>query len=460
MYNYENIRIVLIESNKNILEQVKNNLEDFGYKVLEVFRNGEKALEKIRTLEFIKQPELIITDMNLDGNINGIELTDIINREFNIPVIYIGSSEDYPVYQLTKTTRHYGFLEKPINKNELCSTVSMAISKYQTEIKLKNSREWMITILKSIEVGIITLDIKGRITFINTTGEKLTGWKDEEAVGQDIHNVLNIKDGNVKQKNHNIPIERILKEKTYLKIAENIELQSKNNNINIINESGAPIKNSENEIIGIVIILHDITRQMESQKALQESERLHRITLNNISDAVFITDDNGKFTYICPNAEVIFGYTEEEIGNFAYINKILDDSIYDKETLYETGEITNLKLKIKNKQGRIKNLLVNVKRVSIGEGSILYTCHDVSELKKAEDRISRLNRMYSLLSEINETIVRIKVYDKLFDEVCRIAVEKGLFKIAWIGFTDSKKSKVVPVSHHGSDSDYILNMHF
>ncbi|MDJ0789612.1 MAG: PAS domain S-box protein, partial [Myxococcota bacterium] len=49
------------------------------------------------------------------------------------------------------------------------------------------------------------------------------------------------------------------------------------------------------------------------EAALRESEELHRITLRSISDAVFVTDDDGRFTFICPNVEVIFGYSYEEV---------------------------------------------------------------------------------------------------------------------------------------------------
>jgi PAS domain S-box-containing protein len=55
---------------------------------------------------------------------------------------------------------------------------------------------------------------------------------------------------------------------------------------------------------------------------LRNSEELHRVTLSNISDAVFITDDEGVFTYVCPNVAVIFGYERDEVRAMARIDRL------------------------------------------------------------------------------------------------------------------------------------------
>ncbi len=73
-----------------------------------------------------------------------------------------------------------------------------------------------------------------------------------------------------------------------------------------------------------------------------------------------------------------------------------------------------------------------------------------------EDGISRLNRLYSVLSKVNETIVRIRDSEELFARVCRIAVEDGLFKMAWIGLTDPDSRVVKPTASYG-DTDGYLN---
>ena len=72
-------------------------------------------------------------------------------------------------------------------------------------------------------------------------------------------------------------------------------------------------------------------------EALRESEELHRATLSSISDAVFLTDDEGAFTWICPNVDVIFGYVPDEVQAMATIDRLLGASILDRAELAAKG---------------------------------------------------------------------------------------------------------------------------
>ena len=77
-------------------------------------------------------------------------------------------------------------------------------------------------------------------------------------------------------------------------------------------------------------------------QALRESEELHRVTLESISDAVFITDDEGAFTFICPNVDVIFGYVPDEVEAMRRISRLLGDNLFDRAELAARGEISGI----------------------------------------------------------------------------------------------------------------------
>jgi len=72
-----------------------------------------------------------------------------------------------------------------------------------------------------------------------------------------------------------------------------------------------------------------------------------------------------------------------------------------------------------------------------------------------QDALARLRRVYSFLNSTNEAIVRIKQPEPLFDEACRIAVEVGGFRMAWIGLVDSETGQVRPVTHRGFEEGYL-----
>ena len=81
--------------------------------------------------------------------------------------------------------------------------------------------------------------------------------------------------------------------------------------------------------------------------------------------------------------------------------------------------------------------------------------NDISESKKSEEKIVKANRLYFFISQINQMIVRTKDEKMLFREACRIAVELGQFRMAWIGMLDESTQQVIPVMHAGEEDEYL-----
>jgi PAS domain S-box-containing protein len=133
----------------------------------------------------------------------------------------------------------------------------------------------------------------------------------------------------------------------------------------------------------------EINERKQAERALKESEELHRVTLGNISDAVFITDDDGSLTFICPNVNVIFGFSLEEVKALGNISRLIGENLFDLDRVKDEGELTNIETEIRDKSGRKHVLLVNVKLVSIQDGTLLYSCRDITQRKEVEDALQR-----------------------------------------------------------------------
>jgi PAS domain S-box-containing protein len=145
-------------------------------------------------------------------------------------------------------------------------------------------------------------------------------------------------------------------------------------------------------------------------QALRESEELHRLTLSNISDAVFLTDDEGAFTFICPNVDIIFGYGPDEVQAMGRISRLLGENLFDRAELAARREIRNIERDVVSKSGEHRALLIHLKQVSIQTSTVLYSCRDVTERKHAEDelRATRLDLVHAsrlaLLGELMASI--------------------------------------------------------
>ena len=145
--------------------------------------------------------------------------------------------------------------------------------------------------------------------------------------------------------------------------------------------------------------------------ALRDSDDLHRAVLANISDAVFLTDGDGHFTFVCPNVDVIFGFVPDEVFAMANIANLLGKDLFEPDRLAAEGEIPNIERDVAAKSGDRRTVLIQVKKVSIDTGMVLYACRDITERKvaEAEARSARLELNHvsqlALIGELMASIV-------------------------------------------------------
>ena len=158
----------------------------------------------------------------------------------------------------------------------------------------------------------------------------------------------------------------------------------------VVELSAQPVTDDRDRLVSVVVEGVDITERVTLERELRESEELHRVTLNNMTDTVLITDEDGAYTYVCPNVHFIFGYTAEEIHEQERIDELLGEELFDRQALAEEGVLKNIECTATDKAGREHTLLVNVREVSIQGGSLLYSCRDITKRKQREAALTAL----------------------------------------------------------------------
>ncbi|WP_297529474.1 sensor domain-containing protein [Thiohalobacter sp.] len=161
--------------------------------------------------------------------------------------------------------------------------------------------------LQSIGDGVIVTDTAGRVTRMNPLAENMTGWTLEEARNRPISEIFVITNAETGATVEN-PVLRVLHEGTIVGLANHTVLTARDGTRRQIADSGAPIRDHDDQLHGAVLVFRDVTRDYELRQALQEhAERLDRI-LGAAMDAVVVADEHGTILEWNPQAERLFGF--------------------------------------------------------------------------------------------------------------------------------------------------------
>jgi len=142
----EQRKILVVEDETIIARDLQSKLEGLGYSVSAVVPSGEEAVEKTGEL----MPDLVLMDIVLEGDMDGIEAAGLIKNRFNIPVIYLTAYADDNTLGRAKVTEPFGYMIKPFQERELRSIIEMAIYKHESAGKLLKGMEDMIDVLSYV----------------------------------------------------------------------------------------------------------------------------------------------------------------------------------------------------------------------------------------------------------------------------------------------------------------------
>ncbi|MDD5434920.1 MAG: response regulator [Nitrospira sp.] len=172
-----NERILIVEDEGIEALDLQHRLTSMGYTVPDIVFTGEEAVIKAGETH----PDLILMDIMLQGEMDGVTAAGQIHARFDIPIIFLTAYADEGTLHRAKVTGPYGYLIKPFKEKELHISIDMALYKHTMEQKLKESEKWFVTTLSSIGDAVIAVtDKNGLITFMNPVAEGLTGWKMED----------------------------------------------------------------------------------------------------------------------------------------------------------------------------------------------------------------------------------------------------------------------------------------
>lgn len=252
-------RILIVEDEIVIAECLRKNLVEMGYVVCSVALSGAEAITTAKKL----RPDVILMDIKLNGQMDGIEAAKRIREYVDSPVIYLTAYADEEILQRAKATEPFGYLVKPHGDKELQASIEMALHKHHQVHQLREKKIWLTTMLQSIGYGLIATDPQCRITLMNPIAESLTGWKETEAIGCEISDIFVIKEAKTGKIVEN-PVSMALRMKKTIELHEEIVLRKKNGSELYVLDSASPTMDREGKCTGAVLVF-------QSKKVLGKS---------------------------------------------------------------------------------------------------------------------------------------------------------------------------------------------
>ncbi|MBW4674269.1 MAG: diguanylate cyclase [Desmonostoc geniculatum HA4340-LM1] len=256
-------KILVVEDEKSLASNIKKNLQKLGYSVSEITEPGEEAIQKVVEIH----PNLVLIDIRLNRKINGVQLADIIQNKLHVPIVYLIDRSEYKILQKNQLIEPFMYILKPFIESDLHFVIEMALYKHQSEKKLQEEKQRLTAIINSMGRAVIVTYANGCIQMMNPIAEIITGWKQSEAFGKDLVEVVNLVDKDVGEAIENL-VTDVIEAGEVLNLPENCTLITKDGKEIPIGDNVAPLCDRDGNITGAVLVFQDITKRKETEAQL------------------------------------------------------------------------------------------------------------------------------------------------------------------------------------------------
>ena len=259
-----NRRILVVDDEAIVAHDISECLTHLGCEIVGTALSGPDAIEKAGRF----RPDLIMMDIVLQGPMDGVEAATHIREHFDIPCVFLSAYSDPAVLARAKVASPAGYLVKPFEEAGLRSAVEIALYKVDLERALRESKEWFMTTLLSIGDGVIATTAEGRVRFMNPLAEVLTGWSSADATSRDIEEVFPIFSETTRLPVDN-PVRPALLDNRLVTSPRDTLLQRRDGTCLPIDNSATPIRSSNGQTSGAVLIFRDITERRNVENEVQ-----------------------------------------------------------------------------------------------------------------------------------------------------------------------------------------------
>jgi signal transduction histidine kinase len=169
-------RILVVEDESIVAFNLQQRLSQLGYDVPAIAVSGEESFDLVEQT----RPDLVLMDIHIQGDLDGIEVAARLQETHAIPVIYLTAYSEDSTLERARKTRPYGYLLKPFSERELHATIQMAFERHRLEIELVDSRRLLQQALDAASMGVLELDTASTAITTSPRTADLIGWSHDQ----------------------------------------------------------------------------------------------------------------------------------------------------------------------------------------------------------------------------------------------------------------------------------------
>ncbi len=420
-------RIMIVEDERVVAGQLASSLEDLGYEIVAIVASGEEAVQEAEAI----RPELILMDIMLEGEMDGIEAAGLIRSRFDLPVVYITAYSQESLLERAKATHPAGYLVKPVRGDELRANVELALVKGELERRLAEGEKRYRAVVESQTELICRYRPDGTFTFANHAYLRYFGKEPDALIGRKFALSVLEEDRTEVAEHFAVlgPENPVRSHEIRIAVADGEVRWLRWTDRGLFDEHG-----NLTEIQGVG---QDVTDRKRIEHDLEASRATFSSIVETSRDAIMVVKGGGVIAYANQAAAMFLNRPQEELVGSQFGHPICPVDTGEIEVVLEGGLAGVAEMRVEQTDWH-------------GKRAWLVKLHDVTDRKRAEDEAERRREVLSAINRIFRDTLQSE-NDHHVAAVCLSEVEKITGSpFGWIGeVNDSDGLEMIARSETG-----------